>query len=114
MLSALLVVSLLALPLAGCAKPLTLKIWDSQDGAAFTDSPVYVKGKVSDGKATVRVNDDAVWKNAKTGEFQGSVHLTEGENIINIVAQKNKTVTTKTVTITYQPEKQATQEIEQY
>ena len=44
-LSALLVVSLLAISTAGCAKPLTLSVWEPQQGAAFTDDAmVQVRG----------------------------------------------------------------------
>ena len=46
----LLVVSLLALPLVGCAKPVTLSVYAPTDGATVTESPVTVRGGVSDHK----------------------------------------------------------------
>lgn len=107
---ALCLISLLTVPMMACAKPLTLTVWEPNDGAILTSSQIYVKGKVSNPKATVTVNNINPWKNRTTGEFQGTVSLTEGENTIEIVAKQGKKVATKTLTITYRPEQQPEQE----
>ena len=104
-LIALLVVSLLAVPLAGCAKPLTMSVWEPQHGAAFTDSKVWVRGYVSDSKATVWVNDSTVGV-SKQGNFSILIELAEGENTIKVTAARGKPdkwkdVIERTVTVTY-------------
>ena len=96
--------SLLAIPMVGCVKGLTLTVWEPNDGDILTSSPIYVKGKVSDPKATVTVNNALGWKSTKTGEFQGTATLTEGDNIIEVVAKKGKKVAIRTLTVTYRPE----------
>lgn len=101
-LSALLAVSLLAMPAAGCAKELTLTVWEPLDGATFTDSPVAIRGTVSDSKATVTINDVVVYPDKKGG-FSTTVEPFEGENAINIVASRGKRIATHYVTITYSP-----------
>jgi hypothetical protein len=75
-----------------------------EDGATVTTSPVTVSGTLSK-HATVKIND--VLLPEKVSEFSTSVELTEGSNVINIVATSvdpDQTVT-KTVTITYAPAK---------
>ena len=110
LLGILLVISLLAVPLAGCAKPVTLTVHEPKDGATVTESPVTVRGSVSDAKATVWVNDTivAVTKARTGGNFSTAITLIEGENTIKIVAaqgkaDKWKNVVGKTVTVTYSP-----------
>jgi nitrogen fixation protein FixH len=104
-LSALLVVSLLAVPVAGCAKLLTVSVWEPQQGAAFTDATVQVRGYVSDAKATVWVNDSTVVV-SKDGNFSANLELAEGENTITVTAARGKPdkwkdVTERTVRVTY-------------
>ncbi len=75
-----------------------------QDGATVTTSPVTVSGTLSK-HATVKVND--VLLPRKVSEFSANVTLTEGTNVINIVATSvdpDETVS-KTVTVTYAPAK---------
>lgn len=108
----LLVVSLLALSVAGCTKPLTLTMLEPTYDSTQTSEKLEVRGHVSDGKATVWVNDAivAVGK-ARRGKafFSTEIILTDGENAINVVAARGKEgdwkeVVGKTVVITYSPE----------
>ena len=108
LLGILLVISLLALPVVGCAKPVTLRILGPTDGSTVDKSPVEVRGIVSDAKATVWVNDTIVTV-SKKGYYSTIVELTEGENTINVVAARGKEgkwkdVVGRTVTVTYSPE----------
>lgn len=98
----LFVIFLLALPLAACGKPLTLTVTQPMDGATVTEYQIYVKGKVSSHKTVVTVNNVRAWI-GKTGEFQGTVTLAEGENTIRVVAKLGKKEVNKTVTVTYTP-----------
>ena len=97
----LLVISLLALPLAGCTKGLT--IWEPEDGAIVTRSSVAVRGVVSDPEATVTVNDVEVSVLAKYRSFYYFVDLTEGVNIITVVATFGEATVIKTITVTHRP-----------
>ena len=115
LLGILLIISLLALPLVGCAKGLTLTISEPNDGATLTESPVTVSGTISDPKATITVNDVEVEVEggslevppslplAKPFTFSADVELTVGENTITVVATLGEETVTKTVTITYTP-----------
>ena len=107
----LLVISLLALPVAGCAKPLVLTILGPTPGSAQTSDKLQVRGYVTDSKATVWVNDVmvALGKPRRgVAFFSTEVTLTEGENAINVVAARGKEgeweeVVGKKVVITYNP-----------
>ena len=108
LLGILLVISLLALPVVGCAKPLTLRILGPTDGETVDESSVEVRGYVSDSKATVWVNDTIVTV-SKKGYYSTKLELAEGENIIKVVAARGKPdkwkeVVDRTVTVTYGPE----------
>jgi hypothetical protein len=111
----LFVLSLLALPLTGCDNPpweagmaLNLKVDTPKDGATVTTSTVTVSGrvggkenkgaKVSINGADVPVNDD--------GKYSTNVTLTEGKNVINIVATNDQAKPNEQVTVTYVPAKQ--------
>lgn len=96
----LLVISLLALPLVAC-QGLTLTVTKPRDGATVTVSSVTVQGNVSNSKATVMVNDARMVVSKKTGFFQTTVNLSEGENIIKVVATRGKETVTKTLVVTY-------------
>lgn len=107
---ALLAISLLALPLVGCAKALTLTISEPRDGAAVTASPVATRAYVSDSKATVWVNDTpvTVTKTRTGGYVTTNIDLNEGENTIKVVAARGKPdkwkdVIERAVTVTYTP-----------
>ena len=103
LLGVLLVISLSVLPLVGCGKQLSLTIYTPTEGATITESPVKVWGYVSDSKATVRVNNVVV---VVSEEFYSTqFKLTEGENIIQVIATLGEVTITNTVTVTYSPEK---------
>jgi len=115
LLGILLVISLLAVPLVGCAKGLTLTVSEPKDGATLTESPVAVSGTISDPEATITVNNVEVevvevvttletLKAHTTGDgsFFADIEL-EGENTITVVATLGEETVTKTVTVTYTP-----------
>ncbi len=102
LLQILVVISLLALPLVGCAKPLTLSLIDPRDGYTFTEATITVKGTLSDAKARVWVNDSIV-EVSKKGFFSTEVTLTEGENTIKVVTARGEEVVSTTVIVTYAP-----------
>jgi len=104
----LLVISLLALPIAACkpwesALTLIMTVETPQDGTTVSASPVIVSGTVNK-TAAVKINDMVV--PIKGGKFSTSVILTEGNNVINVVATSGGETVNKTVTITYNPSKQ--------
>jgi hypothetical protein len=107
LLGILLVISLLASPIAAC-KPwegainLIMTVDTPQDGTAVGASPVTVSGTVNK-TAEVKINDAVV--PIKAGKFSTSVMLTEGSNVINVVATSGKDTIKKTVTIVYNPSK---------
>ena len=101
-----LVISLLALPISACmdsAMILVVTVEAPQDGASVDTSPVTVSGTVSK-KAEVKINDMVV--PVKGGKFSTDFNLTEGSNVISIVAASDKETASKTVRITYSPSKQ--------
>ncbi len=104
LLSILFVISLLALPLAcTCSEwggNLIMTVDTPQDGTTVTTSPVTVSGTLTK-SATVKINDVVV--PVKDNKFSTTVTLTEGKNVIDIVAKSvdpSQTVT-KTVTVIY-------------
>jgi len=108
------VLSLLALPLTGCDNPpweagmtLILKVDTPKDGATVNTPTVTVSGRVTGTEsagATVRINDaDAP---VKDGKFSTNVTLTEGKNVINIVASGGQAKLEEKRTVTYVPAKQ--------
>ena len=110
LIGVLLVVSLLAVLLAGCkSQPLTVTVLEPKQGATITVSPVTVSGNVSDAKVTVWVNDNIVTVTKYTrggGWFSSEVGLNEGENTIKVLAARGtpnkwKDVVERQVTVTY-------------
>lgn len=104
----LLMISLLALQLSACkpwesAMTLIMTVDTPQDGTTVSASPVTVNGTVNK-TATVKINDIIV--PVKSGKFSTSVTLTEGKNVINVVATSGKETVSKTVAVTYNPAKQ--------
>ncbi|MFC2004809.1 hypothetical protein ACFLUY_01145 [Chloroflexota bacterium] len=102
LLCAVLVLSLLVMPLVGCAKPLTLTVYQPQHGARLTSSPVTVDCFVSDTKATVKINNTKV-SISERGYSSVKVSLKEGENTIKVVATYGKESVSKTLIVTYAP-----------
>lgn len=94
-------VALLVLPITGCwegAMTLVLTVDTPQDKVTVNTSPVTVSGTVNK-SAEVKVNDVVV--TIKGGKFSTDFTLTEGSNVINVVATSGKDTATKTVTVTY-------------
>ena len=114
LISILFVLSLLALPLTGCDNPpwesgmtLIVKVDTPKDGATFNTSTVTVSGRVKGTEsagATVRIND----ANApvKDGKYSTDITLTEGKNVILVVATGGQAKIEEKVTVTYVPPKQ--------
>ena len=107
--SILFVLFLLVLPLTGCDNPpweggmtLILKVDTPTDGATVNTPTVTVSGRVSGTEsksAKVTINDaDAP---VKDGKYSGDVTLTEGKNVINVVASGGQAKPTQQVTVTY-------------
>jgi hypothetical protein len=107
LLGILLVISLLASPIAACkpwegAITLIMTVDTPQDGTTVSASPVTVSGTVNK-TAEVKINDVVV--PIKGGKFSTDFKLTEGSNVINVVATSGKDTVKKTVTIVYNPSK---------
>jgi len=105
LLGILLVIFLLALSISACmdsAMILVMTVDTPQDGTTITASPVTVSGTVSK-TAEVKINDVVV--PIKGGKFSTDFKLTEGSNVINVVATSGKDTVTKKVTIVYNPSK---------
>ena len=113
-LGILFVLSLLALPLIGCDNPpwesgmlLVVKVDTPKDGTTVNTPTVTVSGRVAGTEsagAKVRINDaDAP---VKDGKYSTNVTLTEGKNVINIVATAGQAKPEEEVTVTYVPIKQ--------
>ena len=101
-----LLIFLLALPITACwegSMILILTVDTPQDKTPVSASPVTVSGTVNK-TAEVKINDVVV--PIKGGKFSTDFKLTEGSNVINVVATSGKDTVTKTVTITYNPSKQ--------
>jgi hypothetical protein len=101
-----LLIPLLALPITACMEGsmvLILTVDTPQDKTTVGASPVTVSGTVTK-TAEVKINDVVV--PVKGGKFSTDLKLTEGTNVISVVAKSGKDTETKTVTITYNPSKQ--------
>ena len=101
-----LMISLLALSISACtdrAMILLMTVDTPQDKATVSESTVTVSGTVNK-TAEVKINDVVV--PIKGGKFSSDFKLTEGSNVINIVATSGKDTVNKTVTIVYNPSKQ--------
>jgi len=84
------------------SRVLAVGITSLQDGAELAESPVTVSGIVSDAEATVTVNDEEV-EIAEDASFSTQVELTEGENIITVVAVLGEQEVSDSITVTYTP-----------
>jgi len=107
------VLSLLALPLAGCDEPpweagmtLSLKVDTPKKGTTVTTSTVTVSGRVLGSQveaARLTINGAAV--PIKEKKYSTSVTLTEGANVIDVVATSGAVTMNEKVTVTYAPAK---------
>jgi len=86
---------------------LILKVDTPRDGASVTTSPVTVSGRLNGTEskgAKVKIKDADV--PVKDGKFSADVALTEGTNVITIVASSGQANLNEKVTVTYAPVKQ--------
>ena len=100
------VISLLALPITACMEGsmvLILTVDTPQDKTTVSAPTVTVSGTVTK-TAEVKINDVVV--PSKGNKFSTDIKLTEGSNVITVVAKSGKDTETKTLTITYNPSKQ--------
>jgi len=100
------VILLLALPITACwegSMILVLTVDTPQDKTTVSESSVTVSGTVT---KTAEVKINGVVVPIKGGKFSTDFKLTEGSNVINVVATSGKDTVTKTLTITYNPSKQ--------
>ena len=113
-LGILVVLSLLILPLAACDNPpwesgmtLVLKVDTPRDGTTVNTPTVTVSGRLGGTErkgAKVKVNDvDATVTDDK---YSANVTLTEGKNVITVVAAQGQSKPEEKVTVTYVPAKQ--------
>jgi hypothetical protein len=104
----LLVLSLLTLPLIGCDPPwesgmvLNLKINTPKEGTTVTTPTITVSGRVTgtdskDAKVTINKAEVTV----KDRKYSTDVTLTEGKNLITIIASNGQATLTEQRTITY-------------
>lgn len=109
----LIVISLLALPLTGCdsypwesGMALNVKVDTPRDGATVTTPTVTVNGRViGTESAGAKVSINGADAPVKDGKFSANVTLTEGKNVINIVATAGQASPKEDVTVTYVPAK---------
>jgi hypothetical protein len=105
LLRVLFVLSLMALPLAGCtddAMVLVLKVDAPKDGATVNTPTVTVSGRVAGTESTaakVKINDTDV--PVKDRKYSAEIALNEGQNTINIVATGGQAAPKEQRTVTY-------------
>ena len=106
----LFVIGLLVFPWAGCENPpwdagmvLVLKVDAPKDGATVNTPTITVSGRVSGSEsksAKVTVND--VDAPVTDGKYSANITLTEGKNVINVVATGGQAKPSEQLTVTYQ------------
>jgi len=109
LLGILFVLSLLALPLTGCDNPpwesgmtLVLKVDTPRDGTSVNTSSVTVSGRVlGTQSAAAKVTISNANVPVKDGKYSTSITLTEGTNVINVVATSSGVELKEKVTVTY-------------
>jgi hypothetical protein len=113
LLGILFVLSLLFLPLTACDNPpweggmiLNLKVDAPRDGTTVSTSTVTVSGRVTGTQsASAKVKINGADAPVKDGKYSTSVTLTEGTNVLNIVAEGGGATLNEKVTVTYVPAK---------
>jgi hypothetical protein len=102
-----LIISLFALAISACtdsAMVLVVTLDTPQDKATVSTPTITVSGTVSK-MAELKIND--MITPIKNGKFSTDLKLTEGTNTIKVVATSGKDTETKSITITYNPDKQS-------
>jgi len=106
--------SLLALPLTGCDNPpwdsgmtLILKVDTPKDGTTVNTPTVTVSGRVGGSESKgAKVSINNVDAPVTDGKFSSNVTLTEGKNVITVVATSGQAKPEEKVTVTYALAKQ--------
>jgi hypothetical protein len=114
LLSILFVLSLLALPLTGCdvagvgaGKTIAVKVDTPKDGTTVNTPTVTVSGRVGGSESKgAKVSINNVDAPVTDGKFSSNVTLTEGKNVITVVATSDQGKAEEKVTVTYVPAKQ--------
>ncbi len=84
------------------AGPVSLQVLSPQDGSVVNTAQVAVSGVASPG-AVVTVNDDILIAGGN-GQFQDTVALSEGLNLIEVIASNTSgSEASAEITVTYQP-----------
>lgn len=106
----LFVIGFLVFPWVGCENPpwdagmvLVLKVDAPKDGATVNTPTITVSGRVSGSEsksAKVTVND--VDAPVTDGKYSANIALTEGKNVINVVATGGQAKPSQQLTVTYQ------------
>ncbi len=104
---------LLALSLSGCDNPpweggmvLVLKVDMPKEGAKVSASPITVSGRVAGTESKVaKVSVNGIDVPVKDDKYSTTVTLSEGQNVINIVATSGQAKLTEKRTVTYAPAK---------
>ena len=82
--------------------PLTLRVTSPQDGAIVSAPQIQVNGVATPGEV-VTVNDNIILVGSD-GQFQTTVLLDQGPNLIEVIASNNAGAETSVeLTVTYQP-----------
>jgi len=109
LISILFVLSLLALPLAGCtdgASVLVLKVDTPKDGTTVNKSTITVSGRLAGTQTSgAKVNVNGADVPVKDDKYSTDVTLNEGKNVINIEATNGSFKLNEQVTATYVPVK---------
>ena len=85
----------------------SLKVDTPRDGTTVTTSTVTVSGRVlGKERAGAKVTINGADAPVKDGKYSTNVTLTEGKNVINIVAKSGQANLNEKVTVTYVPAKQ--------
>jgi hypothetical protein len=113
LLGILFVLPLLALPLTGCDSApwdsgmvLALKLDEPRNGITVNTSAVTVSGRLlGNQRAGAKVSINGANVPVKDDKFSSSVKLTEGKNVIEVVAESGGAKPSEKVTVTYAPAK---------
>ncbi len=89
-------------PAPAASGPLLLRVLSPQDGAVVGTAQIQVNGLATPGEV-VTVNDNIILVGAD-GQFQTTVSLDQGPNLIEVIASNNTgNETNVELTVTYQP-----------
>jgi hypothetical protein len=104
--------ALLALPLTGCGDfgsgmTLALKIDAPKDGSTVNTPTVTVSGRLAGSESKgAKVSINTVDAPVTGDKYSAIITLTEGKNVITVVATSGQSRPSEQVTVTYVPPKQ--------